>query len=945
MGNKNLLPNHLNHFTVVFFFLLVFFFSFHFHSGGKKIHKKLIIQLFFYLYFLFLRKIKEDPLQSLQLWSSFTGQPQKDLDMSQPDIINHNRPISSSSNRHPTINDDDNVVDQRISIMTSPTSVKRYATYDLNWNNLNYDLDQNNQDNDIITNSAQAARWSLPNSPNSNTVTTQEQSPPPPPQQQKQRHSKIRKSISPIIINTKKSDLRDKNDDEPQSPFGGITVTTVKVVEILHSPTEKDDDFNGIKSQQRKSRPELLNLSSEELPVGIITSESSKDRKHNKQRINLSLPPSNSVSSLSLKNPKLLNQKKRSSIINSQKIKGNKNLKKSEMIIPKEMSFIDPRLLAINNSLVRAPTIITTTTTATTTNRNRKTIRRGGSFYRKKLPPKNLEFGSTSNPIYSNDPTDMEADLPPIKHKTFPWLPGPPKPPQLLHASLVPLPRVNRVAINNHDSHIKNTLDNNENPKRKSKFNSNRLSRANSQRRRTSIIEPDPNRASLIFRRQIMEESLMMSFGGMMMNGVQQQPTSISKPPIRRKTKKGSNAKLEDREVRRERRRKEKLVKKLKESQNVLSNNNNNNLNNNQIEGKDIMNENNVREFHMGPQPPPRKQSHDKPIIPSPQKPKNNALPLLSSPPDRRLGNSNVNSSLEHSTDEPLPFPAHLARSTLFENNSNKERSKRKQQPYSPSKGQPIPSPISSISNNSRVITSNPEGKELTDDDVSQHEVINSEETSSINQLPSPNKSQKIGKNILGLFNKQTTKDSTSPSISQISSPTQLSLQSPPTTPITLSSTTPPQSPPLSPKTLKVPQQLLGKSIQNPEKKKKMEQFEALIANSETSSSKKPISGKIRAITTAITTVASTATSSASSSISMRKKSADGTPYNSPRHSSEGSFKSEGKESEKKNGLKRDSSNRGSLAESVRYRSDEMSELGPGDDGVIRVTLTPEVCR
>ncbi|CAB4396661.1 unnamed protein product [Rhizophagus irregularis] len=926
-------------------FFVGFFFSFHFHSGGKKIHKKLIIQLFFYLYFLFLRKIKEDPLQSLQLWSSFTGQPQKDLDMSQPDIINHNRPISSSSNRHPTINDDDNVVDQRISIMTSPTSVKRYATYDLNWNNLNYDLDRNNQDNDIITNSAQAARWSLPNSPNSNTVTTQEQSPPPPQQQQKQRHSKIRKSISPIIINTKKSDLRDKNDDEPQSPFGGITVTTVKVVEILHSPTEKDDDFNGIKSQQRKSRPELLNLSSEELPVGIITSESSKDRKHNKQRINLSLPPSNSVSSLSLKNPKLLNQKKRSSIINSQKIKGNKNLKKSEMIIPKEMSFIDPRLLAINNSLVRAPTIITTTTTTTTTNRNRKTIRRGGSFYRKKLPPKNLEFGSTSNPIYSNDPTDMEADLPPIKHKTFPWLPGPPKPPQLLHASLVPLPRVNRVAINNHDSHIKNTLDNNENPKRKSKFNSNRLSRANSQRRRTSIIEPDPNRASLIFRRQIMEESLMMSFGGMMMNGVQQQPTSISKPPIRRKTKKGSNAKLEDREVRRERRRKEKLVKKLKESQNVLSNNNNNNLNNNQIEGKDIINENNVREFHMGPQPPPRKQSQDKPIIPSPQKPKNNALPLLSSPPDRRLGNSNVNSSLEHSTDEPLPFPAHLARSTLFENNSNKERSKRKQQPYSPSKGQPIPSPISSISNNSRVITSNPEGKELTDDDVSQHEVINSEETSSINQLPSPNKSQKIGKNILGLFNKQTTKDSTSPSISQISSPTQLSLQSPPTTPITLSSTTPPQSPPLSPKTLKVPQQLLGKSIQNPEKKKKMEQFEALIANSETSSSKKPISGKIRAITTAITTVASTATSSASSSISMRKKSADGTPYNSPRHSSEGSFKSEGKESEKKNGLKRDSSNRGSLAESVRYRSDEMSELGPGDDGVIRVTLTPEVCR
>jgi hypothetical protein len=904
--------------------------------------------------------VTQPHLHIKQLWSSFTGQPQKDLDMSQPDINNHSRPNSSSSFRRRNDVDD---VDQS---MTSPTSIKRYATYELNWNNLNYsnDLEQNN---DIITNSAQAARWSLPNSPppppppttttttTSNPITSLNLSQQQQQQKQQYRQSKVRKSISPIVINTRKSELREKNENEPQSPFGGITVTTVKVVEILHSPTEKDssklnDDFNGNKSQQKNSRPEPLNLSSED-PVGIITSESRKDRKQSKQRINLSLPPSSSVPrpspSLSQKNnekksqdPKKLSQKKRSSIINSQKIKGNKNLKKQEIIIPKEMAFIDPRLLVNNKSLIRTPTI-------TTTNRNRKTIKRGASFYRKKLPPKNLEFGSTSNPVYSNDPTDMEADLPPIKHQIFPWLPGSPKPPQLLHASLVPLPRVNRVAI---DHDFKNNKLNNltsVNPKRKSKLNSNRLSRVNSQRRRTSIIEPDPNRASLVFRRQILEESLMMSFGGMMMNDVQQQPTLISKPPIRRKTKKGSNAKLEDREVRRERRRKEKLEKRLKEAQNVLSNNHN------------------EKELYMGPQPPPRKQSQDKTIIPSPQKPKNNALSLLSSPPDRRIGNSNVNSSLEHSTDEPPPFPAHLARSTLFfENNSNKERSKRKQQPYSP---QPI---SSSISNNSRIITSNSEGKDLIDDDVSQHDIINSEETSSINQLPSSTVTQKIGKNILGLFNKQTVKDSTSPPVSQISSPilhpTQLPLQSPPTTPITSiasSSTTPPQSPPLSPRTLKVPQQLLGKShrgiengignpsvIQNQEKKKKMEQFEALIANSETSSSKKPIGGKIRALTTkAITTVASTATSSASSSINSRKKSADGTSYNSPRHSSDGSYKSVGNEIEQKNGLRRDSSDRGSLAnslaDSVRYRSDEKSELGPGDDGVIRVTLTPEVCR
>ncbi|GBC10835.1 hypothetical protein RclHR1_09940003 [Rhizophagus clarus] len=884
--------------------------------------------------------------------------------MSEPDI-NYSRPTSSLRHRN-----DDVVVDQKVPSMISPTSAKRYATYELNWNNLDYsnDLDQ-------VTNSAQAARWSLPNSPPPPThpplTTTTTNNPTTLSQEKKQpRHSKVRKSISPIIINTRKSD---KNENEPQSPFGGITVTTVKVVEILHSPTEKDDDFNDLKFQQRHSRHEHLN----EDPVGIITSEHSKERKMSKQRITLP-PSSNSIPRLPLPSSQnksgsnnekknqdsiILNQKKRSTIINSQKVKGNKNLKKPEMIIPKEMAFIDPRLLAINKSLIRTPSL-------TISNRNRKSIKRGGSFYKKKLPPKDLEFGSTSNPIYSNDPTDMEADLPPIKHQIFPWLPGPPKPPQLLHASLVPLPRVNRVAID-HDSHnIKNnTLDNNftsVNLKRKSKLNSNRrLSRVNSQRRRTSIIEPDPNRASLVFRRQILEESLMMSFGGTMMGGVQQQPTLISKQPIRRKTKKGSNAKLEDREIRRERRRKERLEKRLaKEAQNFSSDNNH------QIEGKNIKNENNVKGLYMGPQPPPRKQSQDKPIISSLQKPKNNALSLLSSPPDRRLVNSNVNSSLEHSTDEPPPFPTHLARSTpFFEHTSNKERSKRKQQPFSPLTGQPISSPISPISNNS---PSNSESKELIDDDVSQHETINSDETSSIHQLPSPNltpnKSQKIGKNILGLFNKQTTKDPTSPPISQISSPilhpTHLSLQSPPITPITLSSSTPPQSPPLSPRTLKIPQQLLGKSrrgiengignpvIQNQEKKKKMEQFEALIANSEISSSKKPISGKIKALTTAITTVASSATSSASSSINTsfekRKKSADGTPYHTPRHSSE-SYKSEGKESEKKNGPRRGSSDRSSLtnslADSVRYNTDERSELGPSDDGVIRVTLTPEVCR
>src|SRR5581483_11745490 len=166
-------------------------------------------------------------------------------------------------------------------------------------------------------------------------------------------------------------------------------------------------------------------------------------------------------------------------------------------------------------------------------------------------------------------------------------------------------------------------------------------------------------------------------------------PVSPSKPPIRRKTKKVSNAKIEDREKRRERRRKEKLEKKLAEdAQNNASNNNNMN---GKIEKTNIEKENGGDKkplkglemnrtiesqvekggIYMGTQPPPRKQSQDATLDDhsSSQKSKNNnsnsnnnnnTLPLFASPPERRI------ELPEPLTDEPPPFPAHLARSTSF---------------------------------------------------------------------------------------------------------------------------------------------------------------------------------------------------------------------------------------------------------------------------------------
>ncbi|CAJ0832725.1 4846_t:CDS:10, partial [Entrophospora sp. SA101] len=206
-----------------------------------------------------------------------------------------------------------------------------------------------------------------------------------------------------------------------------------------------------------------------------------------------------------------------------------------------------------------------------------------------------LEPAPTSNPFSTNDPTDMDADLPPLKIQVHPWLPGPPHPPKLIHASLIPLSKHKRHLSNHSNRHsrkisthinmasriILQTCNPRKPPSsilssdtfRFSQINNNNELQQKNQdqerkQKRESIILPQGNRASQIFRRQLLEQSLLLSFGGAPITNNNIPVTTIShnninlKPPRRRKTRKGSNAKLEDREARRERRRREKEGKK-----------------------------------------------------------------------------------------------------------------------------------------------------------------------------------------------------------------------------------------------------------------------------------------------------------------------------------------------------------------------------------------------
>ncbi|CAG8779626.1 22_t:CDS:1, partial [Cetraspora pellucida] len=254
---------------------------------------------------------------------------------------------------------------------------------------------------------------------------------------------------------------------------------------------------------------------------------------------------------------------------------------------------------------------------------------------------------------------------------------------------------------------------------------------------------------------------------------------------------------------------------------------------------------------------------------------------LFSSLPDKRYPKTDENLNLMMSSVDQSPFPAHLSQSK-FEHKSNRETSRKLQlqrstlPPHPPPLG-PLPA--------TPILSTPPSNLIPSPDEEYDQQLKIIDESNSIQQIPSSPppllspRSQKLG--ILGgLFNKQSSGSQLNPSgIPNISPPIPLSLplQStnqqfmlyprPPSPPIN----SPPQSPPLSPsRAVRLPTPRVKTrrandvtpTIQDPEKLRKMEQFEALIASTEAQNSKKSKTGKIRALTTAIIPTTSSSSSS-----------------------------------------------------------------------------------
>ncbi|CAG8612661.1 33409_t:CDS:2 [Gigaspora margarita] len=247
-----------------------------------------------------------------------------------------------------------------------------------------------------------------------------------------------------------------------------------------------------------------------------------------------------------------------------------------------------------------------------------------------------LELSTTSNQTYANDPTDMDADLPPLKNKKTPWLPGPQRSPKLLHASLVPLPHHTEDVSNNSNNHVTSShlsmasrILRSCRPKYVSSiFMSSELAltpnaKLRKEKRNSVAITPG-NRASQIFRRQLLEQSLYMSFCGGM-------PTNQLRPSRRRKTRKERQSvnsiiipKIVD---------SEELVKKVEE----------------QLRKK---------EYLMSPPPPPRyinQQENQMSGLNPIERSRSNVSSVFSNLPERRKSDRS-----DDMLDSMEPFPTHL---------------------------------------------------------------------------------------------------------------------------------------------------------------------------------------------------------------------------------------------------------------------------------------------
>lgn len=631
-----------------------------------------------------------------------------------------------------------NVADNDISTTppsTNTNSLVRYVTCESDWNNFDDNNEENiNSLNPEIQNNSNINSLDNINNINNNINDT--------------RWS----GSDPSLQERTSSAINNKRE-------GGIFVTTV--VEVSNSVEESQIDDNFFHPNNQQSNDQITQT----LEIKHNNPRSTHDMNNSRSDKRHVALIDNNINNIQKKN---LQQRK-----NSQKVKKHNSVKKvkrsSQNSIIQNDKFSSSRLQ-------KSPSV-------------KRIIQLRRSTQVSKRGRRQLEYAHTSNPISNNDPTDMEADLPPIKDQGFPWLPGSIGPPRLIHAPLIPLPRKNP------SSNIRHTRDSSIQIDKTSKLffntrnpfsslmssNPTKDSQVNEDQELPTQEDKQVNRASQIFRRKLLEQSLAMSFGELVTNNnsLQNQQRSL----IRKKTRKGSNARLEDREARRERRRKEREEKKV---ENESSNKDGKTLNDNddKMKGKEentrvnksvvmsqiidsdelekiVGDEIKKRETLIYPQPPLRRKTNES-IIP-PDLNMTQKSSVMSQPPLlRRKTNENViplNSSI--STEQP-PFPTHLSalrKSSLTEGN--------KLQVGSPS----------IYSANSMIITPSEELENTLKPMIDNNEEIKNDDDYEIvpeNRPTSPTMSRyRLGMGLFGLFNKreQSNQSTNSSSTSNLPPP------------------------------------------------------------------------------------------------------------------------------------------------------------------------------
>ncbi|KAG9295130.1 hypothetical protein G9A89_006111 [Geosiphon pyriformis] len=989
---------------------------------------------------------------------------------------------------------------------TQNSPLKRYAMYDLDYQD--FTNEQEIKDKRIVApDSALAAR-----------ETTQPSNPPLSPTTslpQTTKTSSVVSNKSSMFIDTTIKATKELQDIAPLSPHG-ITVTKVKVVEY-HSATEDEAKMtsrNSLSNLSTTNNPNNENivpnfksyaqaLNSTNLKGKHRHSFSDSDlnsvasiRKIKSLEIGNSLLTDNQAEKNRTTSSKMVSDKeqksgrgeeikkqpkdKKQSLSGMWKGKGNRkslvmNRFQPEILRSPPWELPDQKYMNVHPRKLEQPR-------ATTSRRQM------GQRW-----PRDIELAPTSNPAYSNDPTDLEDDGDPLPlyDSRFPWVPKPLYPPQLMHVTLVPLPRKkasvqqlnsitkrpslvlapnsrpgSRILSPNSDRSSRLISCNPHNITRIMSSKPKRMSRVASQRKRASIIVTGGKRSSVLLRRQLLEDSVMMSLLG----GAYDAPSkknrasiilaSQTKTVIRRKTKKGSNAKVEDREARRERKRREKKEKKRREK---LEGTNAEQgepktLNSKPENGLEVtriiktqelvrkMEEESRKQENLlipSPLPPPRRPQVDRINTstieyPPTKRPPVNGNSLLASLGNRTPEQRALKSDIDV---EPPAFPTHLTPSPSYMEHSTP--SSRLQtivvkQPgplVKPSLTSVIKSELSSDDDQSDI------GTTLLNSSPSEPQ-----DPTSITASPAfdSGKRNKSGMSLLGLFNKQPSREtrpraelspafppSTSPQSpssptysvtsttprTPLSPPTHIPLfssingpigpLSPPLPPRSLPRTPSPQSPPSTPRPLlntprpnrprratesAVP--LSPTSASEAEKLKKMQEFEALIAVSTLETSKQKNKRKHVQPANIITANAiiagmnhpnldpALASNFGSGPVAMlpekrmRQRNVPVPPSLVPgggtgrvfnesigvvnmRKTWDGNYK---KENLSHINDERISEDRESLAISVadsltpsvaesftvHYRPEEHEELGRGrlgEDGVIRVTLTPAVCR